>query len=148
MSAIRSEGGGSAEVGAAGSTSGAAAEGEDAAIPIVVEEAHVSKREVVTARVRVRTVVDEIEEIVRDELDVESVEVTRVPIDRYVDAAPAVRTEGEVTIVPVLEEVLVVETKLLLKEEVHVRRTRTKEAVEQPVLLRKQRAVVEEIDER
>ena len=49
------------------------------------------------------------------------------------------------TIVPVLEEVLVVETQLVLKEELHIRRQRTTEAVEVPVQLRKQRAMVERL---
>jgi stress response protein YsnF len=57
-----------------------------------------------------------------------------------------VRTEGDVTILPVVEEVLVVETRLLLKEEIHVRRTATRETVEIPVTLRRQRAVVERVD--
>ena len=32
----------------------------------------------------------------------ERVEVTRVPMDREVEAAPSVRTEGDVTIVPIM----------------------------------------------
>ena len=36
-------------------------------------------------------------------------------IDQFVDAAPQVRTEGDVTIIPVVEEVLVVEKRLVLK---------------------------------
>jgi stress response protein YsnF len=113
------------------------------AVPLVEEEVRLSKRETVTGRVRVRTVVDSTEELVRQELDTEQVSVTRVPIDRLVDVAPAIRTEGDVTIIPVVEEILVVETKLVLKEEVHIRRTLTKETVEQSVTLRKQRAIVE-----
>jgi stress response protein YsnF len=60
-----------------------------------------------------------------------------------VETAPGIRTEGDVTIVPVLEEVLVVEKRLLLKEELHIRRGVETETVEVPVTLRKQRAVVE-----
>jgi stress response protein YsnF len=48
--------------------------------------------------------------------------------------------------VPVLEEVLVVEKRLVLKEELHIRRRATTETVEVPITLRKQRAVVERID--
>jgi stress response protein YsnF len=81
---------------------------------------------------------------VQQELDTAHVSVTRIPINRIVDQAPASRTEGDLTIVPVLEEVLVVETKLLLREEVHIRRTLTKDTVQQSVTLRKQRAVIEE----
>ena len=39
-----------------------------------------------------------------------------------------------------------VETKLLLKEEIHIRRHRTQEHVEQAITLRKQRAIVETDD--
>lgn len=117
-----------------------------ASLPLTEEVVHVTKRDVVTGRVRVRTVLDATEELVRQELDTEHVTVTRVPVDRIVEAAPAVRTEGDVTIVPVLEEILVVETKLLLKEEIRIRRTSTKETVEESVTLRKQRAIVETLE--
>jgi stress response protein YsnF len=50
-----------------------------------------------------------------------------------------------VTIIPVLEEVLVVEKRLVLKEEVHIRSTTSGEDVEVPVTLRRQRAVVERV---
>ena len=116
---------------------------ETMAVPLLEEQVHVAKREVVTGRVRVRTVVDATEELVRQELATGHVTVTRVPVGRVVDAPPTIRTEGDVTIIPILEEVLVVEKRLLLKEEVHVRRTVTVESVEQPVTLRTQRVVVE-----
>jgi stress response protein YsnF len=56
-----------------------------------------------------------------------------------------VRTEGDVTILPILEEVLVVEKRLVLKEELHIRRHLARENVEVPVTLRKERAVVERL---
>lgn len=112
-------------------------------IPLVEETASFSKREVVTGRVRVHTVTDTVEELARASVQREDVEVTRVPIDRVVETAPAIRTDGDVTIVPVLEEVLVVEKRLVLKEELHIRRRVETETVEVPVTLRKQRAVVE-----
>ena len=112
-------------------------------IPLVEETATVGKREVVTGRVRVQTVTDTIEELARADLQRETVEVTRVPIDRMIETAPEVRTQGDVTILPVVEEVLVVEKRLVLKEELHIRRRVETETVEVPVSLRKQRAVVE-----
>jgi uncharacterized protein (TIGR02271 family) len=118
---------------------------QDESIPIVEEELRVDKRETVTGRVRVRTEVDTVEELAKASLDAESVEVQRVPIDRIVDVAPNVRTEGDVTIVPVFEEIMVVEKRLVLKEELHIRRRRTSKDVEVPVTLRKQRAVVERL---
>jgi stress response protein YsnF len=116
------------------------------AVPLAAEELRVSTRENVTGRVRVRTVLDVTKEMVRQELESEHLTVTRVPVDQLIEAAPPIRTEGDVTIIPIVEEILVVETRLVLKEEVHIRRTSTKEFVEQPMTLRKQRAVVEEID--
>ena len=74
--------------------------------------------------------------------------VTRVPLNRTLaegEAVPQIRTENGVTIIPVLEEILVVEKRLVLKEEVHVRQTTSGEDVEVPVMLRRQHAVVERI---
>jgi uncharacterized protein (TIGR02271 family) len=115
-------------------------------IPLVEETATVGKRQVVSGRMRVQTVTDTVEELAHAELQQETVEVTRVPIDSIVETAPEIRTEGELTIVPVLEEVLVVEKRLVLKEELHIRRRATTETMEVPITLRKQRAVVERID--
>jgi len=115
------------------------------AIPIVEETVSVGKRQVVTGRVQVKTITDTIEELAHADMRREVVEVTRVPIDRMVESAPEIRTEGDVTIVPVLEEVLVVEKRLVLKEELHIRRSAETETVEVPVSLRKQRAVVERL---
>ncbi|MBA1158995.1 YsnF/AvaK domain-containing protein [Microvirga mediterraneensis] len=114
-------------------------------IPLVEETATISKRQVVPGRVRVRTITDTVEELAHADVQREDVEVTRVPIGRTVEMAPEVRTEGDVTIVPVLEEVLVVEKRLVLKEELHIRRRVAAETVEVPVTLRKQRAVVERL---
>jgi uncharacterized protein (TIGR02271 family) len=118
---------------------------ETEAIPIAEEELRVDKRTVTTGKVRIRTIVDVETELARATLDGEKVEVTRVPVDRMVDQPPDVRTENDVTIIPIVEEVLVVEKRLLLKEELHVRKTKTTEDVEIPVELRKQRAVIERI---
>lgn len=114
-------------------------------IPITEEELHLDKRTVTTGKVRVQTSVDVETELVKTTLDGEAVEVTRVPVDRIVDRAPEVRTENDVTIIPVLEEVLVVEKRLVLKEELHIHRRRTVENVEVPVELRKQHATIERV---
>jgi stress response protein YsnF len=116
-----------------------------ATIPIAEEELRLHKRENVTGRVRVRTVTDTVDETVQATLAEETVEVTRVPVDRVVDEVPAVRTENDLTIVPVVEEVAVVQKQLVLKEEVHIRRRTSHEPVEVPVTLRRQRVEVERI---
>jgi len=118
----------------------------DRTIPVIEEELVLGRKTVATGKVRVSTRTELVEETASMNLQRENVEVTRVPIDREVDAMPSIRTEGDVTIVPVVEEVLVVEKRLVLKEELHVRRQVTSETVDVPVTLRKQRAIVERID--
>jgi stress response protein YsnF len=73
----------------------------------------------------------------------ERVEVETIPIGRRIDAMPAVRQEGDTTIVPVVEEVLYTERRLFLKEEVHIKRVRITERHQETVVLRHQEAVVE-----
>ena len=114
-------------------------------IPLAEEEVRIDKRAVTTGKVRVRTTVDVETELAKATLDGEAVEVTRVPVDRVVSQAPGIRTENDVTIIPILEEVLVVEKRLVLKEELHVRKRTTSQEFEAPVQLRKQSAVVERI---
>lgn len=83
------------------------------------------------------------EETVSADLDGEDVEVTRVPVDRVIDRVPEVWTEGDLTIVPVVEEVAFVQTRLVLREEIHIRKTITRRRVDMPVALRKQEVFVE-----
>lgn len=111
-------------------------------VPLVEERAHVAKEDVVTGKVTVRTFSEDFQQIVREHLDQEKIEVTRVAVNREVDRAPDVRTIDGVMIVPVLEERLVIEKRLVLTEELHIRRQIVREEVEAPVTLRKQRAEV------
>ncbi len=117
-------------------------------IPLAEESARIDKRVVETGRVRVRTHVALSEQVLREILRSDAVDVSRVPIDRVIaegEPAPQVRTEAGVTIIPVLEEVLVVEKRLILKEEVHIRQTTRGEDVELPVTLRRQHATIERL---
>jgi uncharacterized protein (TIGR02271 family) len=116
---------------------------EVAAIPLVEERLEVGKRQVESGRVKVRVAVDTHEETVPAELRHDHVEIRRVPRNVSVTQLPAVRLEGDTTIIPVVEEQLVVEKRLVLVEEIHViRRTETK-VEEIPVALRSERAEVE-----
>jgi len=117
------------------------------ALSIAEEELHVEKRQVATGRVTVRTTTEVSEEVARATLEGESVEVTRVPVNREIDAAPSIRTDGVVTIIPVVEEVVIIVKRLVLVEEIHLRRTMTREEVAVPVKLRKQRATVKRAKE-
>jgi stress response protein YsnF len=117
-------------------------------LPIVKEELQVGKRRFETARVRVRTVTDAAEELVRQELTGEHLEIERRPIDVLIEPGahlPRIRTEGDITIFPVVEEVVVVEIRLRVKEEVRITKRATKELTETPITVRKQRAVIKRL---
>ena len=116
---------------------------DDVAIPLVEERLVTSKRVVETGRVRVRTIVEEQESQVREQLSKAVVDVERVAVNREVEAAPPIREEGDTTIIPVVQEVLVVTKKLVVTEEIRIRRRQIVEDHAQPVTLRTQRAVVE-----
>ncbi|EPE96452.1 YsnF/AvaK domain-containing protein [Rhizobium grahamii] len=77
----------------------------------------------------------------------DDVEVQRVPVNRFVEDIPDVTTEGDVTIVPVLEERLVVEKKLFLVEEIWLRRVTTFRTKRVKADLRKQYATVQRISD-
>lgn len=119
---------------------------ETVVIPLAEETIVTSKREVETGRVRVRTVVDERQEMVREALSRTAVEIERVPIDVEVSAIPLPRNEGDTLIIPVVEEVLYVRKALVVTEEIRLHRKTSTENVEQPVTVRSQRAVVERED--
>ena len=112
-------------------------------VPLAAEQLVVSKREVVTGKVRVRTTVETRDEAVDMLLAREAVEVERREVGRFVDEPPPVREEGDLIIIPVLEEVLVVEKRLRLTEELVIRRSRTEERHQEMVPLRRERAVIE-----
>jgi stress response protein YsnF len=75
-------------------------------------------------------------------LQSERVEVERLPMGQVVPKIPDVRTEGDVTIIPVVEETIVVQRQLVLKEEVRIRRIRETQNYRENVVLRQQEAVI------
>jgi uncharacterized protein (TIGR02271 family) len=113
------------------------------AIPLAEETLVVGKRQVADGRVRVRTHVSEHTELAALDLTHEEVTVERVPIDREVATAPGVRHEGDTLVIPVIEETMVLEKRLILREEVRITLHRSTEHVEEPVVLRTVQAVVE-----
>lgn len=114
-------------------------------IPLVAEELRVEKREAPAERVVVRKTVHVRDEVVEPLLISEEVDVERVAVNRIVAEPSPIRQEGETTIVPVFEEVLVIEKKLLLKEEVRIVRRRREERRPQRVAVRSEEATVERI---
>jgi uncharacterized protein (TIGR02271 family) len=117
-------------------------------IPVIHEELEVGKRRVETgAGVRVQKSAREEEQVVDLPLVHEQVDVQRVAVDREVDGPVAVRHVGDTIIVPVMQEVLVVRKQLRLVEELHIRKTRTERRDPQTVVLRKEEATVERLED-
>jgi uncharacterized protein (TIGR02271 family) len=115
-------------------------------LPVIQEALDVQTTPVETGRVRIRKIVREREEVVDPPILRDEVVVERVPINRVVEGPIAVRSEGDTLIIPLLEEVLVVEKRLLLKEEVHLTKRRIETHIPQRVTLRREEAVVERIN--
>ena len=111
-------------------------------ISLVEEQVEISKREIERGRVTIRTHIEEHEAFAEVDLHQEEVGVERVPVGTVVETAPPVREENGVLIVPVLEEQLVIQTRLFLKEELRITRTSRTEHVRQPVRLRSEQAEV------
>ncbi len=114
----------------------------DITIPLAQEELSLEKRRVETGRVRVETATELLNETIRTQLESSEVEIRRVEVGREVDHVPTVRVEGDVTIVPVLEEILVIEKRLVLKEELHISKRIVTEQAEVTVPVRKQQVII------
>jgi uncharacterized protein (TIGR02271 family) len=116
---------------------------DDAAkLNLFAEELSVSKETVETGRLHVakRTVTSEAH--VDEELAHEDAIVETVPKGHRIFVAPVTRVVGDTTIIPIVEEVLFTEKRLILKEEIHITRRRTTEHFHDTVTLRHQEAVV------
>ena len=100
--------------------------------------ASVSRREIENAKVQIALVTGTQEQLIDEELTRVRVEIERVPIGRTIQVVPPISQEGDTTIIPVVEEIVVVERRLVLKEEVRIRRVRTKEQHQETVVLREQ----------
>lgn len=121
-------------------------EADTLVVPVLTEELDVQKRQVEAGGVRISKVIHEREEIVDEPLLKEELEVQRVPINRPVDGPIPIRYVGNTMIVSLLEEVLVVEKRLMLKEELHIHTRQVETRQPQPVTLRSEEAIVEPID--
>jgi uncharacterized protein (TIGR02271 family) len=114
-------------------------------VPVIDEILQITRQQEEIGRVVVRKHVHERVEVVDEPLRRDNVTVTHVPINRVIDLPVDVRQEGETLVVPVLEEVLVVEKRLMLVEEVHVTRHTTEIHQPEEVTLRREEVTVERI---
>jgi uncharacterized protein (TIGR02271 family) len=116
-------------------------------IPVIEEQLRVDKQVVETGRVQVIKTVTEEEVTVDLPVMHEETEVKRIEVNQYVEQAPpSVRYEGDTMIIPVLREVVVVEKRLMLVEEVHITKRKVEAHVPQKITLRKEAIQVNRLD--
>lgn len=117
-------------------------------IPVVEEQLEVSRERVETGRVRISKTVEAREVVVDDPLNRERVRVEHVPINQVVSGEiPKMREEGDVTVIPILEERIVTRKELVLVEEVRIHKDRSEYHDPQRVTLRKEVVAVERFGE-
>ncbi len=112
-------------------------------IPVVEEYLEVSKELVATGLVRVQKSVREHDVAVSEPLTAETLHVERVPMNVIVEHPPSVRTEGDVTVISVVEEVLVMTKQLRLIEEVRITKLQSTTVHQENVTLRSEQVTVE-----
>jgi uncharacterized protein (TIGR02271 family) len=107
-------------------------------IPIIHEQVTFDKRVIETGQVRISKRTVEHEELVDVPLFREEVSVERIPINQFVDEAPPVRQEGDTMIISVVEEQVVLQKRLVLVEELRVRKQVVEDHKPQQITLRKE----------
>lgn len=122
-------------------------DGVSRVIPVIEESVRIDKRVAMQGGWRITKEIELHKQVVDEPLTRVAVSVERVPVNKLVPAGqtPQVRHEGDTMIVPILEEVLVVEKRVLLKEELHVRRTTEEFRAPQEIELRREHVSVQRI---
>ncbi len=120
----------------------------DRVIPVIEERVRIERELIETGRVRLTRQVHETAEEVSVPVYHDEMQVERVPLNLTLPAgapAPVTRYEGDTLIIPVLREVAVVETRLLLVEELRVTRQQLTTQHVETVHLRKEELTIEHL---
>lgn len=112
-------------------------------VPIIEEELHVGRTEVTTGRVRVRTTVHEDERVIDEPIRHKRLEVTRVPVERTADQPEPDRQDGDTLVISLCREIVTIQRKYEVYEEVRVRTIYEEERHREVVRLRRTEANVE-----
>lgn len=116
---------------------------ESTTVPVATERLSVGTERIVTGTVRVTKTVETEDRPIDIPVSGDDVSVERVSIGRWVDGPVPIRQEGDTTIIPVMEEVVVIEKRLKLVEEVRVTKTPVEKRATGSVALRRDTVAVE-----
>jgi uncharacterized protein (TIGR02271 family) len=122
------------------------AQDNDVVVPVVNEELHADAVPVQTGGVRVTKHIEGHDEILEQELRKGRVEVKRVKTDRVVDGPQPIQRFGNTLVVPVVSEVLHVEKRWVLTEEIHLTQIEERETTQETVRVNREQAEVERFD--
>ena len=116
--------------------------------PVIDESLRIDKRQVDHGGWRIVRTVSKREEAVDEPLVAQTVHVERRAVGRLLPSleTPAARQEGDTLIVPVVEEVLVAEKRLMLREELHITRTASTRRHAETFVLRREDVAIERLD--
>ena len=116
---------------------------EPQVVPLASERLTIGRRRVDVSRVIVTTKTD-VDPVVIDEVvERDDIRIERVPVDRFLDEPASPRYEGDILVVPVMEEVLIVTRRLRLIEEVRISPRVISRRHRETVPVRRQRIEVE-----
>ncbi|MBV9304035.1 MAG: DUF2382 domain-containing protein [Acidobacteriaceae bacterium] len=119
---------------------------DNVVIPVIGEELHADAVPVETGGVRITKHVKGHEEILEQELRKGRVEIKRIKTDRVVDGPQPVRRVGNKLIIPVVSEVLHVEKRWVVTEEIHLTQIEERETVREKVMVNREEAQIERLD--
>jgi uncharacterized protein (TIGR02271 family) len=116
-------------------------------IPVAEEVLTVGRRTVDVGAVRISKTTETRQVIVDAPIVTDEVQIERRRIDQPVpyEEPPGTRTEGDTTIFPILEEIVVVEKRLILREEVRVTRVRNERPSSQEIPVKREQVRVERL---
>ena len=112
--------------------------GKPDSIPVIEEKVRVRRRKVEIGRIAIVKKVESREEVVDEPTIAHEYRIERVPINKTIDAPAPIRRHGATTILPVMEEILVVKKQLVLREEVRITRVRTEHRNPRRITLRRE----------
>ena len=119
---------------------------DEIVVPVLEEDVIASAKPVKTGAVRVEKHVEKRLRKLEMPLVDEKVEIRRVPVNRVVTEMPGTRRQGETIIIPVVEEELIISKRLVIREEIHLIRHRTKRRVTKEVTVHREIAKVHRLD--
>ena len=118
--------------------------GKEQVIPVIEEHVTIEKKLVETGKIRVTKFVTEEDQVIDHTLFHEESDIQTIPINKYVDELPpAVRQEGDTTIISILKEEVVV--RVILEKEIHITKKRIETQESAKVTLRKEDVRIEKI---